>query len=102
MSIKTCGLCKHWHRKGLDLKLGTCRRFPPTPVLIPGPQPGTVSMQSVFPPSETGTPACGEFRLSSGEDDQIEERQEREIRELKEKVRRLGDDRDNRGIELNL
>lgn len=68
MSIKTCGFCKHWRRNGLELKLGHCRRYPPTSMLFPGRNPGEIQLKAVFPPAETTTAACGEFVLSSEPD----------------------------------
>jgi hypothetical protein len=71
-----CGTCRHWHEHDAKTKLtagltshakqmGTCKRYPPEPMLLPTPDgPG---IQMFRPSLQREEPACGEYgaRLQS-------------------------------------
>ncbi len=66
--MNTCGNCKHWMkqpRRTPDLSvptMGECRESPPQMVVLPGPQPGVLSMNVMYPSVPQDFPACGQYQ----------------------------------------
>jgi len=73
-SLIVCGNCMHWkfkttaQRDGGNgskiqtiIRVGECKRYPPTATPLPGPQPGTAMIQGFYPPTDEDAAACGEF-----------------------------------------
>ncbi len=58
----TCSTCCHYCRivqAGVAVA-GQCRRFPPTPIMVPGAVAGTAQVQGVHPPVREDW-VCGEW-----------------------------------------
>lgn len=64
MTDRTCGRCQHFQIDATDLQSGACRRFPPTPMIMPRntPQGPAVEIRGFWSPVQPTTGACGEFK----------------------------------------
>ena len=65
--LRQCATCKYSEQHKTDLKLRICRRYPPTPQLIPGPGGGPVQV-NLWPPTAKDD-WCGEHEYKLGASD---------------------------------
>ncbi len=58
--MNTCQSCRFWYRHDDHWDIGSCLRFPPTPVLSPESETGI----SYLRPHTSGDQTCGEYEAA--------------------------------------
>lgn len=60
MTEQTCGRCRFWSRFAPLQPNGSCRRVPPTPIMV-GVKDGQAIINTYWPTTQDVTLSCGEY-----------------------------------------